>query len=55
MDKEKIKIDCYLTTRGTREADISALDDLEIPDPDLATGKEIIRKEIKEDVDQGNS
>lgn len=55
MSEEKVKIDCHLIACGTQKANAQFLDDLAIPDPDLETGKRIIEKEIKEDVDPGNS
>lgn len=55
LSEEITKINCHLIARGTRKVNGRVLDDLAIPDPDLATGKKIIEKEIEEDVNSGNS
>jgi len=43
VKKEKTKVECRLTTCGTEKANTQVVDDLAIPDPELATGKQIIK------------
>jgi hypothetical protein len=52
MSDEKTKIECRLVTRGTEGAEAQANDDLSVPDPEQAIGKQIIDKEDEEDGDQ---
>lgn len=48
MSQSKTKIDCLLVARGTSEVDASVVDDMSVPDPELAVGKELIQKVMKE-------
>ncbi len=43
MSDKKTKIDCRLTTRGSEAVNAKAIDDLSIPDPELAIGEQIIK------------
>ena len=48
MSHNKTKIDCLLVARGTSEVDSNVMDDMSISDPELAVGKELIHKAMKE-------
>lgn len=50
MDK-KTQVDCRLVTRGTNRANAQAIDDLNIPDPESAVGKQIIKKMLEEEIE----
>lgn len=54
MKNEKTKIGCRLMTRGTGAANAKVLDDLIIPDPDPAVGKQIIVDAVEEEKDDEN-
>ncbi|GAI96478.1 unnamed protein product [marine sediment metagenome] len=49
MSNKKTKINCHLITRGTSEADAQVVDDLTVPDPELAIGEQIIQEATNED------
>jgi len=49
MSDKKTKVECRLVTRGTQAANTKAIDDLAIPDPDSAVGKQIIEDEMGEE------
>lgn len=46
MSNKKIKIDCHLVAIGTDSAKIKVAGDLNVPDPEPATGKKIIQEAI---------
>lgn len=54
MSDKKTKIGCSLTTKGTAKANAQAVDDLAIPDPDLATGKRIVEEAVEKDAEDDN-
>ena len=51
MNKKKTKVDCYLTTIGTSGVNAQAEGDLSVPDPELATGEQIIKEALEEEPD----
>ncbi len=51
MSGEKTKVECRLIPRGTNKANASVVDDLAVPDPEPAEGKQIIKEVTKEDED----
>jgi len=51
MSDKKTKVKCCLTTHGTEQADAKAVDDLAVPDPELAIGKQIIQEATEEESD----
>jgi len=54
MKNEKTKIECRLTTCGTKVVNAKVLDDLVVPDPDPAIGKQIIADAVEEEKDDEN-
>lgn len=44
-------VKCNLTTRGTQEANIKVIDDLTIPDPEPAIGKQIIKEAVEDEIE----
>jgi len=55
MEEDKrVKVDCELVTRGTAEAESGANDDLAVPDPEPAVGKQIIEEASQEDEEDGD-
>ena len=55
MGDEKIKVECRLITRGTDKVDAQAVDDLSVPDPELAIGKKVIENAISKEDDDDDS
>jgi len=51
MKNEKTKVECRLTTHGTEKANAKVVDDLIVPDPDPAVGKQVIVDIIEEEKD----
>lgn len=51
MSDEKIKVECHLKTKGTDEVEDKVSDDLDVPDPELAVGKQIIKNIMEKDVE----
>lgn len=51
MGDKKTKVDCCLTTRGTKQANAKAVDDLTVPDPEPAIGEQIIQDAIEKKLD----
>lgn len=49
MSDKKTKVECRLITKGTDKANVSAIDDLAVPDPEPAIGKRIIQEELEDD------
>ena len=43
MSDKKTKVDCCLTTRGTKQANAKVVDDLTVPDPEPAIREQILR------------
>lgn len=57
MSDKKTKIDCKLSVFGTAKADAKVAQDMNIPDPGLAVGKQLIKNAIEDDekdVDDGD-
>ena len=54
MSDKPTKIDCRLVARGTKGVEAQADDDLNVPDPDSATGKRIIKEALEEDEENGD-
>lgn len=48
MSDKKTKVECRLIARGTDEANTQAVDDLAVPDPELAVGKKLIKEMMEE-------
>jgi len=59
MSDKKTKVGCSLSIQGTEKANAKALDDLKIPDPEPAVGKQLIEDVMeegsKDDSKPGNS
>ena len=53
MSDKKTKMNCRLITRGTQKANAKVIDDLAIPDPELAIGKQIIQNVTEEKAEDG--
>lgn len=51
MSDKKTKVDCHLITRGTKKVNAKVIDDLAIPDPELAIGKQIIQNVMEEKIE----
>jgi hypothetical protein len=51
MSDKKTKVDCCLTTRGMKQANAKVVDDLTVPDPEPAIGKQIIQEATEEELD----
>ena len=49
MSDNKTKIHCKLLVFGTAKADAKAAQDMNIPDPGLAIGKQLIKNATEED------
>ncbi len=49
MSEKKTKVECHLITKGTDKANASAIDDLAVPDPELAVGKRIIHGKLEDE------
>lgn len=49
MSDKKTKVECRLVIRSDNEANAKVIDDLAIPDPEAATGEQIIREAIEKD------
>ena len=54
MSKKKTRLGCHLITRGTKEVNAQADDDLSVPDPEQAVGKQLIKKIMEEDEENGD-
>ncbi len=54
MSDKKTKVNCRLVTKGTEQADASANDDLNVPDPEPAVGKKIIQEAMREEDEDGS-
>lgn len=48
MNEEKTKVECRLITCGTEKVNTRVVDDLAVPDPELATGKQIIEEALND-------
>jgi hypothetical protein len=56
MSGKKTKVSCHLVTRGTNKANVKAIDDMTVPDPEPVVGKKIIEEAMEEDTeDEGQS
>lgn len=54
MNDEKTKVECRLVARGTEEANSKVIDDLSIPDPESATGAQVIKEVMEKDTKNDN-
>lgn len=48
---EETRLKCRLVTRGTDRANAKVADDLKIPDPNLAIGKQVVDKAMQKEID----
>lgn len=55
MSCKKKQIDCRLKAIGTDKVNERVVDDLSIPDPEPAVGKQILEEELKDDGKSENS
>lgn len=54
MDNKKTNVGCRLNINGTDKANAKVVDDLKIPDPELAVGEQIIKKAMEEGSEDDN-
>ena len=51
MSDKKTKVECRLVTLGTDKANAKVVEDLAIPDPEEAVGKQVILDAVEEEVE----